>query len=486
MKHLFLVILAVLAGASLFTWYSLGGTGEARPLLSWQTGICPDRYRQVELFREWMILNRHTRPDGQPLFDIRIEAAGNQSTMIQAVSGMAGDLIDFVPVESFAPMGVLEDITDFTRANKMDPEHNYPGSAALLCHGGQQYAYPRNLAVFSLYQNLDTFQKYGVEPPPEEWSPEEFERIGVEFMAKANAGLDRRRIFFCAYTVMVPQLARSRGIDIFNETLTAAELVRPELVEALELQKSWVKDLHLMPDAAERADESAESVIGDPGLSQFIHGRYAMMPCGRYIHMTLRDLGHEIRTANSLFPQYEFRNAKLYSSNTAIYRGSRYKEEAKLFLRFLAEQRYNEFLIATADGLPPNPGLLENNPDFLTPKKYPWEGATHGNELKWAKNCAYPDAVSPWYKGKYNPVHGALERYMNDLASAKEALRLEQDRVNRDIRSYAMSHCAEEYREACARQEKIDQGKAAGRKIPAEWVTNSFLKAYYSAVGMLE
>lgn len=481
MKLFFSAILLVLAAASVLTWYTLPSRQANRPLLSYQTGICPDRHRQLELFRRWMMENGHTTPEGEPLFDVRLEAADSRSSMIQAVSGMGGDLIDFVPVHEFAPMGVLEDITDFVKIAGMEPEHNYPGTEGLLCYNGRQYAYPRNLAVFGLYWNEDTFRKYGVELPPEEWTPEEFERIGTEFMQKANAGLERRKVFFCAFTIFIPQIARSRGADLFNETLTEVKLCRPEFIDALKLQVRWINELHLMPTAAEREAEVAESVIGDPGLSQFINGTYGMMPCGRYIHMTLRELGHAIPLGNSLIPQYEFKNAKLYASCTAVYRGSRYKKEAELFLRFLADQSYNESIIESSDGLPPNPGYAENNPAFLAPPLHRHEGNTHANELKWARNCAFPDATSPYYKGKGDPFANALDRVLNNLSTPEEALRQEEERMNADIRSFAESYCLKEYETAREIQREIDSRKAAGKAIPAAWIRNPFLRAWYRA-----
>ena len=99
---------------------------------------------------------------------------------------MAGDLIDHVPVSRFAPMGVLEDITEFAAENGLDPARNYPGAASLLTSGGRQDAVPCTLAARGLLVNLDTFAEYGVEPPPEEWTPEEFERIGLEFTRRCR------------------------------------------------------------------------------------------------------------------------------------------------------------------------------------------------------------------------------------------------------------------------------------------------------------
>ena len=44
----------------------------------------------------------------------------------------------------------------------------------------------------------------------------------------------------------------------------------------------------------------------------------------------------------------------------------------------------------------------------------------------------------------------------------------------------------ERYRRACELQKKIDERKAAGRKIPAAWISNPFHLKYYGDAGKLE
>ena len=259
MRRIFLILFVLLALASAATWYTLQERS-AHPQIVWTAGLSPDRVEQVEAFHGWLRANGYVDKDGELLFTVRLETTDNQSALIQAVSGMAGDLIDHVPVKRFAPMGVLEEITGFARENGLDPAAGYGEAAGdLLMYGGKQYAYFCNLATRGLLLNLDLFEKYGVEPPPEEWTPADFERIGREFVRKANAGRPRQEVFFSgAMPQAILPLARSLGADVFNETLTAATLTDPAFVRALETYYGWVYRHHLIPTAAEATSTESE------------------------------------------------------------------------------------------------------------------------------------------------------------------------------------------------------------------------------------
>ncbi|MDD4737577.1 MAG: hypothetical protein PHP44_15870, partial [Kiritimatiellae bacterium] len=157
MKKLFFGIAVVLCIASVFTVMTLRERSK-RPIVVWTASLCQDRVDQVAVFHKWMVKNGYVDKDGIPLFTVQLENASNQSTLIQAVSGMAGDLIDYVPVKRFAPMGVLEDITDFAKENKLDPKSNYGQAGDLLMFEGRQYAYACNLSSVALLCNNDLFR----------------------------------------------------------------------------------------------------------------------------------------------------------------------------------------------------------------------------------------------------------------------------------------------------------------------------------------
>ena len=490
MRKRFSIIALLLGLASAYTALT-PGEREARPSISWTAGLSQDRVEQVAAFHEWMKKTGRVDENGEPLFTVKLETADNQSTLIQAVSGMAGDLIDHVPVKRFAPMGVLEDITEFARENGLDPGSNYGAAGDLLMYGGRQYAYACNLAVPALLCNADLFRKYGMEPPPEEWTPEEFESIGLEFIRRANEGRPRQEVFFAgAMPQVILPLARSMGGDVFNETLTAPRLTDEAFVRALKLYHRWVAELHLIPDAAEIASESADgSSVNGQATPQLVAGRYGMIVSGRYVNMDLRRFRKgPVALSFSQFPEYGFKNLILSSRNTAIYRGAKEKRYAEIFLLYLAGKEYNELIINGSDGLPPNPKWAADNPDYHTPPGREYEGNLHTNELRWARTIAIPESFSPYYPLADNRIEDAYNRVANNLCTPEKALEIADRSIAHSIRETVEGtpSLRERYRQACELQKKIDERKAAGRKIPAAWISNPFHLKYYGDAGRLE
>lgn len=489
MKTIFLVSLAVLAAASILTVITLKERS-SRPTIVWTAGLSQDRVEQVAAFHEWLKKNGYADKDGEPSFTVRLESTSNQSALIQAVSGMAGDLIDHVPVKRFAPMGVLEDITQFAREHGLDPGSNYGEARELLMYDGRQYAYACNLAATALLCNVDAFRKVGMKPPPEEWTPDKFEEIGKEYIRRANEGKSRQEAFFSgAMPLSILPIARSAGVDVFNETLTAPMLKEEAFEKALARYHGWVADLRLIPSSAEIASEStdASSVNGQP-TPQLVSARYAMISTARYVNMDLRRFKNEpIHLSFVQFPEYDFKNLLLTSRNTSIYKGSKHKDLAKIFLLFLASRDYNDIIIRDSDGLPPNPKYAENNPDYHTPPGRAYEGDLHTNELKWARTIAIPDSISPYYPLADNKIRYAYERVAGGLSSPKEALEIADNSILHSIRETVAGTASlrERYRKDCELQERIDEYKAAGKKIPAAWIKNPFHLKYYRETGRL-
>lgn len=491
MKNLFVAVAAVLCVASVYTWFSREARTE-RPEIVWTAGLSQDRVEQVEAFHNWLRASGYADQNGELPFTVRLEATDNQSVLIQAVSGVAGDLIDHVPVKRFAPMEVLEDITQFAKENGLDPASGYGEAAGdLLTWNGRQYAYFCNLAARGLLVNLDTFARYGMEPPPEEWTPEEFERIGAEFVKRANRGRERQEVFFAgAMPQLLLPLGRSMGADKFNETMTAATLDRPEFARAIRIYRRWVEELHLIPTAAELASESAQgSSANGEATMQLAAGRYAMILSGRYANMDLRRFSTPpFRMALCQYPMREYRNLVLTARCTAIYKGTKHREFAEIFLKFLADREYNNIIIRDSDGLPPNPKWAENNPAYASPAEYPQDGTLHRNELRWARTIGIPESISPYEPQNEDKLTYAYEKVANGLATPEEALEQANRQLNYTIRTVAESSpkLAEQYRRECEIQRKIEERKREGRKIPARWITNPFHLKYYRDTGRLE
>ena len=156
MKKLFITILLLLVAASLYTMYTSRDQVTEVPVITWRTDSNPQREEQIMLFREWLVENGHVLKDAQgnvvtyaeeeaaalneaygpvgaplkpddphyvqpgspkPNGDVQLETANNQSTLIQAVSGMAGDIFDTSEVLGYSQLGVAMDITEDAKKN---------------------------------------------------------------------------------------------------------------------------------------------------------------------------------------------------------------------------------------------------------------------------------------------------------------------------------------------------------------------------------
>jgi len=500
MNKLFFGILAVLVAASVYTYLSEPEQQTGYPLIYWKSDPNPQRYEQIELFSKWLEKNHpelQTTP-GLPPFGVKLDTASNQSTLIQAVSGVGGDLIDFSIVPVFYAMGIIKDLTPYAKAGKFGLDTTYPGVAGLLSsYDGKQAGYPCNVAVGNFWINKKTFEKHGVKLPKEAITLEEFERLGKEFVKKANASNPDKKIFYCpAATTFGVSFnlinARSQGLDVLNETLTKCTVNDPRYINPMKLLYKWTYTDKILPTAADVASQNVETGgYGGATFTHFIRGTYGMIVTGRYALIRFRELPKEehIPLTCIQFPQSgKFRNMVATARITSMYAGTKDPDKTKYFFEFLASKDYNDYIIRGVDGLPPNPSFAMNNPEYIKPPQYPTEGNVHINELKWAMELALPLPQTPYYSSTGRDWYGyALDKFMNDRATAEEAVKEAEDRINMSIRQTVEENpkLAKGYAEDIALQKKIDEYKAAGKKIPVNWIKNPYYLKYYKSKNML-
>ncbi len=538
MKKLFTAILLVLVAASFYTMYSSSEKRSDVPVITWRSDPNPQREEQIMMFHEWLVSNGHVmrnkngevvmysqadadamnklygtsgKPLGptsphyvkagtpRPKLQMVLETADNQSTLIQSVSGMAGDVFDTGDVLGYSQLGVALDITQAGSENGFGLANTYPGMAGVLSGmDGQQYAYPCNGACYAMWINNSTLQKYGFSRPPVEWTPEEFEKIGREYVAKANEGLFRQENFFIQALdsnwgcMIATVISRSHGYDIYNETLTQSIADNDKLKDAIQLLYKWTYVDHLAPNAADVASMNTSAGYGGGDSSSFLNGRYAMIVMGRFCLIRFREeqekTGTSINFAVSQIPMYEFKNLPITVRAAMPYRGSKHPELTKLFMTFLASKEYNRYIVEGADGLPPNPDIVE---EIMVEesKRRPNESDSSELEFKWARTIAYPSPYSPYIKaGSTNWLQNGVNRYFNKRSSLDETLAFIQKRYNDEIELSKSANPAmkKHWEAAWEVQQKIDAYKKENKKIPVEWIKNPFYVGYYRAKGMLD
>ena len=194
MKYLFLIALIVLLAAGVATVMTEPDLRSDVPVIYWATDLSSARFRQVDLFHQWLIDEGHTTPEGKPVVELRLDLIGradNSKKLIQSVAGVASDIMD-CSIGQMHALGVLEDVTDQARVYGFDTSKTYAALETELVKDGRQYGFPCNVSIICFWVNTERFEELGVESPPAEWDYETFERIGREFVSKANAPGERQ------------------------------------------------------------------------------------------------------------------------------------------------------------------------------------------------------------------------------------------------------------------------------------------------------
>lgn len=542
MKALFGVSLVVLSVALALTRWSEPDMRSEVPIIYWVIDPAPVRGEHIRLFENWQVKNGHCteyriatteeaaafrrrrwspviakairecNPAGGALLDgtlapgqlpvtirvpkceMRLDAASNDMSkkIIQSVSGIAGDVMEVYAdgnVQFMASGSLVADVTEDARRLGFTPEMTYAGMEAAITYNGRQYSFPRNPVTIMLWVNKETFAKYNQPLPPTRWTVEEFEARGKAFVAAASPPGQRRLVFFADY-IDTFALRRTLGIDTFNETMTRCVLDDPRTARTYALLRKWTEDDHLFPNSADRASFATQSTGWGGGPGQlFANGNFAMMSSGRYQLMQLREFKKPLQLAVVEPPHGGYPCNNFFSGQATVFRGSRHRDLATLFLAFYASEDYSMQIVRDGDGLPPIPKYTQTE-EYLRPKEYPNEWGCH--EV-FAQNAIH-DAISP----SFSPFvqYGMVLQCEWTVGGAVAAGRLAPEagarevaeRINRQLTITLADNegLRTQYDAACALQAKIEAYRKEGRPVPRAWVTNPFHQRVYAQNGWFE
>jgi multiple sugar transport system substrate-binding protein len=504
-----------------FTRVTLPGARSDVPVIYWVTDPNPAREEQINKFHNWLVKNGHTKPGdpSSPVCELRLDTANQDvaKKIIQGVSGVGGDIMDLWSGSGdmvyFADIGILHDVTDEAKEYGFDPSHTYASIGPEITTPGadgklHQYMFPCNVAVHEYWVNKATFKALGLEPPPNRWTFDEFERRGIEFVQRANRGEQVRDTFF-ADSVETQTMHRSLGLSRFNETLTRCTLDDPRYVRALKLKQKWTYEDHIIPTPADIASFSTEAGYAGSTPQLFNSGNYAMFWMGRYALIQLREFGQlELDAVEP--PHGGFPVTSTGSRAAAIYAGSPNIDMALLFLSFLASEDYNMHVVLDADALPPNPVYTETEA-FLRPPDYPNEWGCHEKFANAVKTIAIGTVLCPFASPRtvIRIVGDTEDKFMSGLVSAEGAAEETTRRVNAEIDRQLKEDpkLRPRYEKALARQEELDKMlapwheiarmeqygrpvpddlRARAVKIPEAMIDNVFYRRYYRHLGWLE
>ncbi|QDU71418.1 ABC transporter substrate-binding protein [Mucisphaera calidilacus] len=538
MKYLFGSIFAALVVASFVIRATFPDTATRVPVLYWVTDPAPARVEQVNRFHQWLIetgrytedviadeagLARFRREVPEALIDdiivtqpalagvlgdepdlsvlpvtvrvpaceMRLDTANRDDTKqkVQAVSGVAADVMDVFNGSSmrmFAAMGVLRDVTEDAERLGFGLSETYAALRPEVIVDGRQYMYPCNVSSSYYTVNNDLFRSLGMEPPPRRWTFDEFERIGIAFCERANEGKRRRDTFFLN-KIDWTRMHRGLGVSRFNETMTACVLDCAGYAEGMERGKRWMYEINIIPTPDDVDAFASARTYGGADPAMFGAGHFGMIEGGRYWLMQFREFDELGELGFAEPPHGGFPNTTIGTRGALVYKGTRYPELATLFLAYLASEKYNNLIVEDSDALPPNPVYAQSEA-YLRPADHPNEWLIHGPAFEIAQTIAIGDEYSPFVLPTVveAEINYHRDRFITGQSTAAEAARNTASAINQEIakRLGREPRLVPEYEERVERQARIDALKASGEPIPASWIDNPFLKAYYRHLGM--
>ncbi len=383
---------------SFVTYHFLSDVEGDRPVVNWIANPTPTRKAQVATFYRWLEKNNY------PPIKINFDAEGRASTqvkiIVQGVSGVGSDVFDCYPgqVRLYQSIGILNDLTEVAEKMGFEGTRTYPGIQEAMYVNGHQYIFPRNVASHFLWVNMEAFNRVAMPIPPDVWTIDEFEKIGKEFIEKSNQGKEHQTVFFTKDLTIGDRIVmvRSNGVDFFNETLTQTNLKCLAYAESYERIYRWINNLHIIPTLAESKElvTSTGNAVSNVHVHLFAKGNYGLMPGGRWGLMYFREVGFKNLSVSEL-PHGGFRNTTFGFGGLAVYEGTKEKEAAHYFVKFMASEDYNMGIVENADGLPPIPKYTKTE-EFLHPPDHPNEWGLHGRILQIAEEIAILRSESPF------------------------------------------------------------------------------------------
>ncbi len=489
MRNLFLWILSILI---IFSQYIIYKNEKVRidvtgaPVIYWVTDANPARATQIRLFRAW--LSNHNYPD----IDVRLDTAnqGLQKTIVQAVTGVAGDVIDMYSgaVGFLQEMGVLEDMSRVDRDFGYRDKDIYEPTRDETFVDGKHYGFPCNIGLTGLVVNRNIFSKNGLPFPPRRWDFQTFESAGRLFTATANRGKKRQEIFFLdGFSIEI--MRRSVGVSLFNETYTKPVVDQKAYTDILERAYRWTYEDHLVPTAAEKLSVAIEQGYGGFSFQLFMREQFAMIQTGRWGLIPLRDWKCKFILDAVEHPHGGFPNAVALSRSVVVYAGSKHKDLAAYFCAFLRSPDYNLNIVEDADGNTPETPYL-NTEAFLRPVGFTNEWLMHQGLAHIATNIALGRELSPYANAAvyYRLEDRHLSGFMAGVKNSRETTKVLQKELQDAMDQYLKKNPQKKavFDQALLRQKKIDEAKAKGKKIPLDLVDNTLLKSYYRTMGLGE
>jgi multiple sugar transport system substrate-binding protein len=386
-------------------------------LVSWQ----PTYQRLAEAFME-------RNPDIH-VEVLNIPQSGYLDRLITSIAaGTAPDVFTWFFASEAAERGFYEDLTPYIERDGLNPEELwFPIAQQRAMYQGRFYSVPRDAVYVTFAYNRGIFEAAGVEPPTDDWTPEDMKTMLRDLVDYGNnvfgmswGGVDLLLWHPFAYTL---------GANVVDETgrQVLGHLDSPETIEALRFVLDLEAENLTLPEFAAQQFAAGGSDIffstGQLALGTIEWGAEAFL-----------DLDFDWGTVQPpLAPGVE-RMSWGDSVQYYMWSGSQHKEAVWELLKFLSGPEAGQIVAEIGTWMPPNPSVwLEMGWDDHPVFGGPWQQAQFPTMVpNYLRSEYFFDAVYPHLTNIQTRYIELGERPLEDIVRDEaEQAQSELDRTYR-------------------------------------------------------
>ncbi|HMB00572.1 MAG TPA: extracellular solute-binding protein [Spirochaetota bacterium] len=272
------------------------------------------------------------------------------------------DLCRIAEVTSIASRGTLADLSPYYKNDKLPPLRDfYINTVSNFTYNGKQYAVAYSINVYTIFVNSGIAEQKNVTVPQGDYSFNTYKTF-----VKNLSSEKPKRVYGCGTDInplrYLP-LIWNRGGRIYRAEDNSINFDIPETRYVLKMFKKFIENKYMAPLDADQQG----------GFSGFQNGTSATYAAGQYL---IPELRKKVNFKWQMMPfplkPGESRFAQGFDNKIAVRRGSKKREEALRFLKYLLTADAAQILARGGDYIPP---LKSLNADKAVQKRIPYDTA---------------------------------------------------------------------------------------------------------------
>jgi multiple sugar transport system substrate-binding protein len=248
--------------------------------------------------------------------------------LVQMAGNSAPDVffMHAVTLPSFAAKGVLLELEDYIKQEKIDLNDFYPQALNSLKFNGKIYGLPEGCTPFVLFYNKEIFDRKKVAYPNDNWTWKEFLDTAIKLTERDNAGHITNYGFSMHYNIdWVAVFMYQNGGKFFSEDGKKLVMNSPESRQAYKFFVDLSMKHKVMPLAIEQGNQMTWDL--------FMTGRVAMIIDGRWMVPLYKDAKFKWNIA--MLPKGKYKKSLLTINAYCVNAKTKYPKESIKLLNFI-------------------------------------------------------------------------------------------------------------------------------------------------------